>query len=131
MKYMLLCYDDEEAWDKAGKAAMEAAMDEAVGLTHAINHKGQYLDAAPLQPASMATSVRVRKGKTLVTDGPFAETREVLGGYYLIDVDNLDEAIRIAERHPGARVGTVEIRPILEIPGLPISKISQAKSVEH
>ncbi|MEX0613900.1 MAG: YciI family protein [Pirellulales bacterium] len=119
MKYMLLCYDDEQAWDKAGKAALEAAMDEAVGLTHEINAKGQYLDAAPLRPASMTTSVRVRDGKTLVTDGPFAESREVLGGYYLVDVEDLDEAIRIAERHPGARVGTVEIRPILEIPGLP------------
>jgi hypothetical protein len=77
------------------------------------------MDAAPLHPASAATSVRVRGGKRLVTDGPFAETREVLGGFYLIDVENLDEAIRIAERHPGARVGTVEVRPVLEIPGLP------------
>jgi hypothetical protein len=116
---MLLCYDDEDAWAQAGQAASAAAMDEAVALTHEIKAKGQYLDAAPLQPASTATSVRVRNGKTMVTDGPFAETREVLGGYYLIDVENLDEAIRIAERHSGARVGTVEIRPILEIPGLP------------
>ena len=119
MKYMLLCYDDEQAWEKAGDAALEQAIEEAVQLTHEINAKGQYLAAAPLQPASTATSVRVREGKRLVTDGPFAETREVLGGYYLIDVENLDEAIRIAERHPGARVGTVEIRPILEIAGLP------------
>ena len=119
MKYMLLCYDDEQAWEKAGKAALEEAMDEAVQLTHEINAKGQYLAAAPLHPVSSATSVRVRDGKRLVTDGPFAETREVLGGYYLIDVENLDEAIRIAERHPGARLGTVEIRPVMEIPGLP------------
>jgi hypothetical protein len=119
MKYLLLCYDDEQAWEKAGDAALKAAMAEAVQLTHEINAKGQYMDAAPLHPASAATSVRVRGGKRLVTDGPFAETREVLGGFYLIDVENLDEAIRIAERHPGARVGTVEVRPVLEIPGLP------------
>jgi hypothetical protein len=119
MKYMLLCYDDDAAWEKAGQAALEDAMAEAVQLCHEINAKGQYLDAAPLEPVSTATSVRVRNGKQLVTDGPFAETREVLGGYYLIDVESLDEAIRIAERHPGVRVGTVEIRPIVEIAGLP------------
>jgi hypothetical protein len=119
MKYMLLCYDDEKAWEKAGKAALEEAMQEAVQLTHEINAKGQYIEAAPLEPVSTATSVRVRDGKLLVTDGPFAETREVLGGYYLIDVPNLDEAIRIAARHSGARVGTVEVRPVMELAGLP------------
>src|SRR5687768_2423057 len=110
MKYMLLCYDDDEAWEQAGQEALEEAMQEAVQLTHEINAKGQYIEAAPLEPVSTATSVRVRDGKRLVTDGPFAETREVLGGYYLIDVPSLDEAIRIAQRHPGARLGTVEIR---------------------
>jgi hypothetical protein len=119
MKFMLLCYDDEKAWEKAGQAALKEAMQEAVQLTHEIHAKGQYIDAAPLESVSAATSVRVREGKRLVTDGPFAETREVLGGYYLIDVEDLDAAIRIAERHPGARVGTVEIRPIPELPGLP------------
>jgi hypothetical protein len=119
MKYMLLCYDDEQAWDAAGSAAMEAAIGEAVDLTHEINAKGQYITAAPLEPSSSATSVRIRDGKMIVTDGPFAETREVLGGFYLVDVDNLDEAIRIAQRHPGARLGTVEIRPVMELPGLP------------
>jgi hypothetical protein len=119
MRYMLLCYDDDQAWEKAGNAALEEAMDEAVQLANEVNAKGQYLDAAPLQPISTATSVRVRNGKRLVTDGPFAETREVLGGYYLIDVDNLNEAITIAARHPGARVGTVEIRPVMDLPGLP------------
>jgi hypothetical protein len=119
MKYMLLCYDDDKAWERAGQDALEAAMQEAVQLTHEINTKGQYIEAAPLEPVSAATSVRIRDGKRLVTDGPFAETREVLGGYYLIDVPNLDEAIRIAQRHPGARLGTVEIRPVIELPGLP------------
>ncbi len=120
MKYMLLCYDDEQAWEQKGRAALEAAMQEAVALTHELHAKGQYLEASPLEPAASAASVRVRDGKAHVTNGPFAETREVLGGYYLIDVENLDEAIRIAERHPGARHGTVEIRPLIELPGLPM-----------
>jgi hypothetical protein len=119
MKYMLLCYDDVAAWEKAGQAALQDAMAEAVELCHEINAKGQYLDAAPLQPISTATSVRVRNGKRLVTDGPFAEPREILGGYYLIDVADVNEAIEIAARHSGARVGTVEIRPVMELPGLP------------
>jgi hypothetical protein len=121
MKYMLLCYDDEQAWNKAGKAAHQEAIGEAVRLTHELHAKGQYLRAAPLHPVATATSVRIRDGKRLVTDGPFAETREVLGGFYLIDVRDLDEAIAIAGQHPGARVGTVEIRPVMEIPGLPAS----------
>ena len=119
MKYMLLCYDDESAWNQAGEKALKAAMDEAVKLTHLLNDRGQYLDASPLQPASMAKSVRVRNGIKTVTDGPFAETSEVLGGYYLIDVENLDEAIAIAAQHPGARMGTVEIRPLYQLDGLP------------
>jgi hypothetical protein len=122
MKYMLLCYDDAQFWEQAGKATHEAAMQEAVGLTHELNAKGQYLTASPLHPVATATSVRVRDGKRLVTDGPFAETREVLGGFYLIDVPSLDEAIAIAGRHPGARVGTVEIRPVFELAGLPPSQ---------
>jgi hypothetical protein len=122
MKYMLLCYDDERYWKGVGPAAHKAAMQEAVALTHELDAKGQYVTAAPLEPSSAAVSVRVRDGKTAVTDGPFAETREVLGGYYIIDVANLDEAIRIAERHPGCPVGAVEIRPILEIPNLPLAK---------
>jgi hypothetical protein len=119
MRYMLLCYDDEQAWQEAGAAALEAAMQEAVGLTHELHAQGQYLLAAPLELSSTATSVRVRNGKRMVTDGPFAETREVLGGFYLIDVPNLDRAIEIAARHPGARMGTVEVRPVMELAGLP------------
>lgn len=119
MKYMLLCYDDMSAWEKAGEASLRAAMDEAVRLTHELNAKGQYVAASPLHPTSTAVSVRVRDGKPLVTDGPFAETREQLGGYYIIKASNLDEAIAIAARHPGVHFGTVEIRPIMELPGLP------------
>lgn len=119
MKYMLLCYDDEKAWSDAGPAALQAAMQEAVALTHEIDANGQYLDCSPLEWSNTAVSVRVRDGKQVVTDGPFAETREVLGGYYIIDVENLDDAIHIAERHPGARFGAVEIRPIMELANLP------------
>jgi hypothetical protein len=119
MRYMLLCYDDGVAWERAGEAALQQAMAEAVQLAHQLDAKGKYVTAAPLHPTSTATSVRMRDGKRVVSDGPFMETREHLGGFYLIDVQNLDEAIGIAARHPGARFGTVEIRPVLEMPGLP------------
>jgi len=119
MKYMLLCYDENHAWENAGEAAMRAAREEAVRHTHELDAKGQYILAAPLENRSTARSVRVRDGKPIVTDGPFAETNEVLGGFYLIEAANLDEAINIAAGHSGARLGGVEVRPILEIPGLP------------
>ena len=122
MRFMLLCHDDEQYWQKAGQAALSSAMQEAVKLTHEMDAKGQYLLAAPLEPAATATTVRVRDGKASVTDGPFAETREVLGGFYLIDVDSLDEAIAFASRHPGAKVGSVEIRAVMDLSGLPTRK---------
>jgi len=121
MKYMLLCYDDEQAWERAGAGAMEQGMQEAVRLANEIHAKGQYRLAAPLHPAATATSVRVRDGKKIVTDGPFTETREVLGGFYLIDVVDVQDAVEIAARHPGARLGTVEVRQVMELPGLPTS----------
>ena len=120
MKYLLLCYDDPKALANAGEAALQDAMGEAVRLTHDLDAKGQYLRAAALQPASTAKSVRIRDGKRLVTDGPFAETREVLGGFYLIDAPNLDVAIEIAGRCPGARFGRMEIRAVFEMPNLPV-----------
>ena len=116
MKYMLLIYLGENAMDEAER---EHCYVESTQLAQNLNANGQYLGANPLQPVSTATSVRVRDGKPVVTDGPFAETREQLGGYFLIDAKDLDEAIGIATRIPGARVGTVEIRPLMEIPGLP------------
>ncbi len=119
MKYMLLCYHDESAWNKAGQAAMQRAVEEAVQLAHELGARGQYLASAPLHAVATATSVRIRDGRRLVTDGPFAETREVLGGFYLIDVRDLNEAISVASRHPGARLGTVEIRPVMEVADLP------------
>jgi hypothetical protein len=116
MKYMLLVYLDEQALSESER---EHCYVESAQLTQQLNSSGQYLDASPLHSISTATSVRVRDGKRLVTDGPFAETREQLGGYYLIDATDLDEAIRIAERIPPVRFGTVEIRPVMEIAGLP------------
>jgi hypothetical protein len=116
MKYMLLIYLGEQAMNEAER---EHCYVESAQLARDLNSSGQYLAAAPLHPVSTATSVRVRNGKPLVTDGPFAETREHLGGYFLIDARDLDEAIGIAARIPGARVGTVEIRPVMEIVGLP------------
>lgn len=119
MKYMLLCYDDESAWRNAGQAEHAAAMQEAVALTHELHRRGQFVAASPLQPTETAKCVRIRDGKRIVTDGPFAETREILGGYYVIDVERPEEAIEIASRHPGMRFGGVEIRPLVELPGLP------------
>ncbi|HZD39513.1 MAG TPA: YciI family protein, partial [Terriglobales bacterium] len=92
---------------------------ESTQLAQQLHTCGQYLAANPLHPTSMATSVRVRDGKRIVTDGPFAETREQLGGYFLIEANSLDEAIGVAARIPMARKGTVEVRPVVEIPGLP------------
>jgi hypothetical protein len=116
MKYMLLIYMGERAMDETER---EHCYKESTQLAHELNSKKQFVAAAPLQPVSTATSVRVRDGKRVVTDGPFAETREQLGGYFVIDAKDLDEAIGIAARIPGARVGTVEIRPVMEIGGLP------------
>jgi hypothetical protein len=116
MKYMLLIYTDEKSYTDTER---ESCFAESVALTHQLNEKKQYLAASPLHPVATATSVRVREGKRLITDGPFAETREQLGGYYLVDVKNLDEAIEIAGRIPGAKKGTVEIRPVFELSGLP------------
>jgi len=116
MKYMLLIYADEQALTEAERQHCFA---ESTELAHQLKANGQFLATAPLQPVSMATSVQIRDGKRLVTDGPFAETREQLGGYFLIDAKDLDQAIAIAARIPGARKGTVEIRPVVEIPGLP------------
>jgi hypothetical protein len=116
MKYMLLIYGDEQALSETERQDCYA---ESTQLAHDIQANGQYVAANPLHPTAMATSIRVRDGKRLVTDGPFAETREQLGGYFLIDAKNLDEAIAIAARIPMARKGTVEVRPVIEIPGLP------------
>ena len=116
MRYMLLIYGDEQALSEAER---NDCYRESAELAHQIYAAGQYRAAAPLHPTSTATSVRVREGKRLVTDGPFAETREQLGGYFLIDAKDLDEAIAVAARIPMARRGTVEVRPVIELAGLP------------
>jgi hypothetical protein len=116
MKYMLLIYTDENSYTDGER---QSCYVESTELTHNLNARGQYLAANPLQSVTTATSVRVRNGKRLVTDGPFAETREQLGGYFLVDAADLNEAIAIASRIPGARKGTVEVRPVFELAGLP------------
>ena len=116
MKYMLLIYTEEKAWTPEER---EHCYAESAQLIQELQQNGHYLAAAPLQPVATAASVRVREGKPLVTDGPFAETREQLGGYYLVEARDLNEAINLAGRIPGARKGTVEVRPVLEIEGLP------------
>jgi len=116
MRYMMLVYLEENALDEKER---EECYHESVGLTHELKAKGQFLAAAPLQPVATATSVRVRDGRRLVTDGPFAETREALGGYFLVEARDLDDALAIAARIPGARRGTVEVRPVVELTGMP------------
>ncbi len=116
MKYLLLIYLEENALSQTER---EHCYVESAQLAQQLNSKGQYLATAPLHPVATATSLRVRDGKPLVTDGPFAETREQLGGFFLINAQDLDEAIAIAARIPSARVGTVEIRPVIEVAGLP------------
>jgi hypothetical protein len=119
MKYMLLIYTDENAWTDAER---EKCYAESTELTHELNARGQYVTASPLLPVASATSVRIRDGKRMVTGGPFAETREQLGGYFMIDAQDLNEAIEIAAKIPGARKGTVEVRPVMELSGLPAAK---------
>jgi hypothetical protein len=119
MKYMLLIYMAEDALSETERSQCYA---ESAQLAQALHAKGQFLSTAPLHSVTTATSVQVRNGKSLVTDGPFAETREQLGGFFLIDAEDLDAAIAIAAQIPGAKVGTVEIRPVIEVPGLPTSE---------
>lgn len=116
MKYLLLVYGDEQAWTEQERSE---CMIESTELCHDLHRNGHYLGASPLQPVSTATCIKVREGKRLITDGPFAETHEQLGGYFLVEVSNLDEAIAIASRIPAAAKGTVEIRPLVELAGLP------------
>jgi len=116
---MLLVHHDEEAFRRRSEADRQHMLQESVQLAQQLYASGQYLSAAPLHPTSATTCVRLRDGKRLVTDGPFAETREQIAGYFLINAKDLDEAIGIAAQIPGARIGTVEIRPVTEVAGLP------------
>ena len=114
MKYMLLIYDNEQAWARISEAEQRAIYGAYMQFTEDIKASRNYLAGAQLQPIATATSVRVREGKDVVTDGPFAETHEQLGGYYLVEARDLDEATRIAARIPSARFGTIEVRPVVE-----------------
>jgi len=116
MRYMLLIYESEANAQKMTQEDGQKMMGEYMAFTDDIRRSGQYVSGAPLQPTPAATTVRVTNGKTLTTDGPFAETREQLGGYYLVDAKDLNEAIALAARIPASRTGSVEIRPIMEIP---------------
>jgi hypothetical protein len=121
MKYLLLCYHDERELADKGLELLKACQQDAFDQVTMLKANGKCLSATPLASVDVAKSVRVREGKRFVTDGPFAETREQLGGFYLLDVDSLDEALAIAQQQPGARIGTIEVRPVLEIPGLQIT----------
>lgn len=115
MKYLLLVYTAENAWTEAER---QQCYVESTRLTHDLRAAGKFLDAAPLHPVATATSVKVRDGKKFVTDGPFAETHEALGGFFMIEAHDLDEAIAVAARIPAARKGTIEVRPVVDLGGL-------------
>ena len=119
MKFILLVHHDETAFEKMSEETKKGLLTESIGLCHQLDAKGEYLHASPVHPAATATLVRVRDGRSLVTDGPFIETREQMAGYFLIEAKDRDEAVAIAAKVPGARIGTVEVRPVREITGLP------------
>jgi hypothetical protein len=116
MKYLMLIYMDENVMNDGQR---QACYVESTAYAHQLHAKNQFLGAAPLHPVSTATSIRRPEGKPIVTDGPFAETREQLGGFFMVEAKDLDEAIAIASRIPAGKYGTVEIRPIVEVTGLP------------
>jgi hypothetical protein len=113
MQYLLLIYDQESDWAKLSETEQGAMMKEYQEFTKNINQSGHYRAGSQLHPVSKATTVRVRNGKKLITDGPFAETKEQLGGYYLIEAKDLDDAVALAARVPSARFGSIEIRPLV------------------
>jgi len=114
MKYLCLIYDEEKKLETMSKADGEAMMSEYFGFTEGIKKSGHYLGGNALQPVHTATTVRVRNGKVSTTDGPFAETQEQLGGYYLIEAKDLNDAIQVAQKIPSSRIGSIEVRPIME-----------------
>lgn len=116
---MLLAYLDENALSEEDR---NECYDESVQLTQDLHATGHFVAASPLHPTSTATSVQVREGRKLITDGPFAETREQLGGYFIVEAKDLDEALAIAARIPSARIGTIEVRPLVQLTGLPETK---------
>ena len=116
MKYLLLIYENEQAFGGLPEAEQGQVFGEYMEYSRSIRQSGHYVGGEALQPTTSATTVRVKDGKTLATDGPFAETREQLGGFYLVEAKDLDEAIKLAARIPGSRTGSIEVRPILPTP---------------
>ena len=116
MKYLLLIYENEKAFEAISEAEQGKIFQEYMDYTNGIKKAGNYIAGEALQPISTATTVRVKNGKTLTTDGPFAETREQLGGFYLVEAKDLDEAIKLAAGIPDARAGSIEVRPIMPTP---------------
>jgi hypothetical protein len=114
MRYLCLIYEDESAWSKMSKEQSDGMMGEYGSFTQSIQKSGHMIGGEALQPTQSATTVRVRNGKISTTDGPFAETKEQLGGYYLINAPDLNDAIQVAARIPAARTGSIEVRPIME-----------------
>ena len=118
MQYLLLIYDQENTWATMSEAERGEMFGAYADFTSSIKKSGHHRGGEALEPVSSATTVRVRDGKTLTTDGPFAETREQLGGFYLVEAKDLDEAIAIAARLPSARLGTLEVRPVVVYPNM-------------
>lgn len=119
MKYLLLVHHNEDMFQAMPEGTRKDMLAESIQLCHQLASKEQYVHASPLQPEKTGTIVRVREGKAIISDGPFMETKEQLAGYFLIDARDRDEAVAIASRIPGARIGTVEVRPVREVNGLP------------
>jgi len=124
---MLLIYSNEKEWDKLTPEVMGAWMGEYNAFTESIVKSGNYKAGEPLQPTTTATTVRVRDGKTQITDGPFAETREQLGGFYWVEAKDLDQALQIAARIPSARLGSIEVRPIMPMEKVPAAVAAESK----
>lgn len=117
MKYLLMCCHEEKKWDSMSKSECDAVMEETMAYCEALKKSGHFLEAEQLEPIQTAMSVRVRNGKLSVTDGPFAETKEQLGGFFLISARDLNEAIQVASKFPSVRFGTMEVRPVRDLPG--------------
>lgn len=128
--YLLVCYHEESVWPAAGEDALCAAKEEAAAQCRRIAEEGRFLSASPLHPPALATCVRVRGGKREITDGPFAETKEILGGYYLILAESREQAVQVAAQQPGARVGSVEVRPIFDLSRLRTSSEQNGMRVD-
>ncbi|HKT35785.1 MAG TPA: YciI family protein [Nitrospira sp.] len=116
MKYLLMCCHEEKKWDSMSKPECDAVMEETMAYCEALKKSGQLLAVEQLEPIQTAMSVRVRSGKLTVTDGPFAETKEQLGGFFLINAHDLNEALQVASKFPSVRFGTMEVRPVRDLP---------------